>query len=184
MKFRKLLRSLHRDFGYLITGMMLIYGISGIALNHRKDWNADYIAVNEVIDWGRVDVLSFEKESIMDKLNLFDQIPVFKKHYIADDGKLKVFVENGMVTYNPETGLAEMEVLKKRPVFYQINKLHKTAITPVWIWVSDLLAVIMIFVAVSGLFLLKGKYGLKGRGWWLTLLGFAIPGIFLIFFIT
>lgn len=42
MKIRKLLRILHRDFGYFIVGMTIVYGLSGIYLNHRHDFNPDY----------------------------------------------------------------------------------------------------------------------------------------------
>ncbi len=184
MSIRKLLRKLHRDFGYLITGMILIYSVSGIALNHKKDWNSDHLVVNESADWGDLHVAGLTKNEVKEKLRLFDEIPVYKKHYIGNEGLLKVFVENGMVVYNPSTGLARMELLKKRPVFYHLNKLHKIATTRIWVWVSDVLAVVLIFVAVSGLFLLKGRYGLAGRGWWLTLIGFVIPGIFLFFYIV
>ncbi|WP_423127122.1 PepSY-associated TM helix domain-containing protein [Gaoshiqia sp. Z1-71] len=183
MKFRKLLRNLHRDFGYLIAGMVLIYAVSGIALNHKKDWNADHVVVRETVEWGELELSGLDREALKNKLELFKKTPVYKKHYTGNDGALKVFVENGMVVYRPSDGYAEMELLEKRPLFYHINKLHKVATIRVWVWVSDVLAVVLVFVAVSGLFLLKGKYGITGRGWWLTLLGFLVPGIFLFFYI-
>ena len=43
MKIRKWLRIIHRDMGYIFFGMSMVYGISGIALNHLGDWNPDYI---------------------------------------------------------------------------------------------------------------------------------------------
>ncbi|WP_319228034.1 hypothetical protein [Draconibacterium orientale] len=42
MKIRKLLRILHRDFGYFIVAMTIVYAVSGIYLNHRHDFNPDY----------------------------------------------------------------------------------------------------------------------------------------------
>ncbi|HIE15490.1 MAG TPA: hypothetical protein EYP69_01050, partial [Bacteroidales bacterium] len=42
MKWRKLNRILHRDLGYFFTGMILIYAISGLAINHLRDWNPSY----------------------------------------------------------------------------------------------------------------------------------------------
>ena len=63
----------------------------------------------------------------------------------------------------------------KRPFFFQINKIHLAQTGNLWIWISDAMAIFLLFVAVSGLFLLKGKYGLKGRGLWLTGLGIIIP---------
>ena len=39
---RRWLRSLHRDAGYLIVGLTFVYAISGLAVNHIDDWNANY----------------------------------------------------------------------------------------------------------------------------------------------
>ncbi len=39
---RKWSRILHRDIGYFFIFTSLIYGISGIALNHMSDWNPNY----------------------------------------------------------------------------------------------------------------------------------------------
>ena len=33
----------HRDLGYFFSVLILIYCISGIALNHVDDWNPDFI---------------------------------------------------------------------------------------------------------------------------------------------
>ena len=182
MKIRKVLRVLHRDIGYFITGMVLIYAISGIALNHRKDWNPHHIIIREEIKTDRTGKKIFSKEDVVKILEAFDHLPVYKKHFIANNGLLKVFIENGMVTYNPMTGFAEMEFLKKRPVFYQINKLHIAGTKRIWVWISDVMSVLLIFVTVSGLFLLKGKKGITGKGLWYIVLGFLIPGIFLLFY--
>ncbi len=41
-KLRKWSRILHRDIGFFFIGATIIYGLSGIALNHLKDWNPNY----------------------------------------------------------------------------------------------------------------------------------------------
>ncbi|MGO2479734.1 MAG: PepSY-associated TM helix domain-containing protein, partial [Pseudoalteromonas sp.] len=38
----KLNRSLHRDIGYFCIGLVIIFAISGIAVNHKDDWNPNY----------------------------------------------------------------------------------------------------------------------------------------------
>ena len=40
---RKWSRILHRDIGFFFIGASLIYGLSGIALNHLRDWNPNYV---------------------------------------------------------------------------------------------------------------------------------------------
>ncbi len=47
MRLHKLNRILHRDLGYFFFGMTIIYAVSGIALNHRHQWNPNYIITGE-----------------------------------------------------------------------------------------------------------------------------------------
>jgi hypothetical protein len=44
---------------------------------------------------------------------------------------------------------------------------------------ADVFAFLLITINITGLFILKGNYGIKGRGKWLILAG-AIPPIFAI----
>ena len=39
---RRWCRLLHRDLSYFFAGMVLIYALSGIAMNHRDTFNPDY----------------------------------------------------------------------------------------------------------------------------------------------
>ena len=49
LNWRKWNRVVHRDFGYLFLGMTIIYALSGIAINHIKDWNPNYVLYTEEI---------------------------------------------------------------------------------------------------------------------------------------
>ena len=46
-KWRKWNNILHRDIGYIIVGLTLVYGVSGIAVNHTADWNPNYTVERE-----------------------------------------------------------------------------------------------------------------------------------------
>lgn len=177
-KLRKLLRILHRDFGYFIVGMTIVYGISGIYLNHRHDFNPDYkiTITNFQADFNNQTNIS--EEVIREVLKTVDKRIVYKKHYVDNQGDIKVFIKNGEVVIDPASGEGIMRYLQKRPVIFEMNKLHKATLGTVWKWTSDAMAVILIFVAVSGLFLLKGKRGFGRWGWWLTIAGFVVPLIF------
>ena len=175
MNIRKTLRSLHRDFGYLVVGITFIYTISGIALNHRTDWDPHYTMVSEDITVPVVQKTEFTENEISALLASFKYPAKYKKHFNTKDGKIKIFIQEGTVMYQPEQGTASLEVLKKRPFFFQINKIHLAQTDRLWIWISDTMAFFLLFVAISGLFLLKGKNGITGRGWWLTALGVIIP---------
>lgn len=183
MKIRKLLRILHRDFGYFIVGMTIVYALSGIYLNHRHDFNPDYkIFITEF----QVELPAksgLTENDVKTALNSVDDEVVYKKHYLNSQGIIKVFIENGEAVIDPETGKGRMQYLQKRPFIYSINKLHRATIGTVWKWVSDIMAVILIFVAVSGLFLLKGKRGFNQWGWWLMVAGIVVPLVFALIYI-
>ena len=184
MNIRKSLRSLHRDFGYLVVGITFIYTVSGIALNHRTEWNPHYTIISEDLTIPPSTQTEFTKAEISAFLGKFNCQPVYKKHFITKAGEIKIFVEEGTVMYNPKAGKAELEILKKRPFFFQINKIHLAQTGQLWIWISDAMAVFLLFVAISGLFLLTGRNGIKGRGLWLTSLGIAIPLSIILFYIN
>jgi hypothetical protein len=183
MKVRKLLRILHRDLGYFIVGMTIVYALSGIFLNHRHDFNPDYKIF--ITDF-KVDIPNkshYTEDEVKGIIESVNEDVTYKKHYLNNQGYIKVFISNGEVVFDPETGQGTMQYLQKRPIIFGMNKLHKATLGTTWKWVSDIMAVILLFVAISGLFLLKGKRGLKRWGWWLTIAGFVVPLIFALLFV-
>ncbi len=183
MKIRKLLRVLHRDLGYFIVGMTIIYALSGIFLNHRHDFNPDY---NILITDFKVDIpfkRYYSAQEVKEIVASIDDDVVYKKHYRSNQGYVKVFIANGELVFDPYSGEGRMQYLQRRPIIFEMNRLHKASIGSLWKWVSDVMGLILLFVAVSGLFLLKGKRGLKRWGWWLTIAGFVVPLFFALFFI-
>lgn len=184
INIRKTLRSLHRDFGYFVVGITFVYTISGIALNHRNDWNPHYTMVSEEITIPSVQKTEFSENEIVNLAGKFDYQPKYKKHFVTKAGIIKIFVEEGTIIYQPQEGKASLEVLKKRPFFFQINKIHLAQTGRLWIWISDIMAAFLLFVAISGLFLLKGKYGMRGRGLWLTALGVMVPISVILFYLS
>ena len=41
-KIRKWFRVIHRDLSFIFAGIIIVYAVSGIALNHKRDFNSDY----------------------------------------------------------------------------------------------------------------------------------------------
>ncbi|MCP3932440.1 MAG: hypothetical protein GY705_25495 [Bacteroidetes bacterium] len=179
---RKWSRILHRDIGYFFIGSSLIYGISGIALNHLGDWNPNY---SIDVEYYETDInLQKSAAKLMDNiLYLLDEIDSrasYKKHYFPKSDRLKIFLNGGSsVVVNTVSGDVTAEFLRKRPVFYQVNYLHYNP-NRWWMWFSDVFAVALIFLALSSFFMVKGKNGIKGRGGIYTLLGIIIPILFLL----
>ena len=180
MKLRSLLRTLHRDLGYFIVGMTIVYTLSGIFLNHRFDFNPDYKIINTDFQTHIRTNTNINEQEIKNVLKELEREVVYKQHFITNQGNIKIFISNGEVVINPETGIGTMTYLQKRPIMFEMNFLHRSSIGSIWKWVSDAMAVILLFVAVSGLFLLKGKRGFGRWGWYYTIAGIVIPLLFVL----
>ncbi len=184
MKLRKWNRIIHRDLGYIFFGMSVIYGLSGIALNHLDDWNPDYIIKTEEL-WlenlpGTPKINREQAETLLDQI---DENLVYRSHFYPADNIAKVFVKQGSATINLATGNTYVEVIRKRPVFREVNFLHYNKPKKLWTWFADAFAVALVLMAISGLFMIRGKKGIKGRGAWLTAAGIIIPLIFLLLYL-
>ncbi len=184
MKIRKWLRIIHRDMGYIFFGMSLVYGISGIALNHLDDWNPDYIIkISEATLPAAPAADDISREVAGSLARQIDQNYQYRNHFFPGPGVLKIFIKQGSVTINLDSGRAYIEVIKKRPVFREMNFLHYNKPKKLFTWFSDAFALALILLAISGLFMIRGKKGITGRGAWLTALGILIPVIFLILYL-
>lgn len=183
MKIRKLNRDLHRDLGYIFFFMTIIYGLSGIALNHIDDWNPSYIIkTNEIL----VDTTNLSRESLekSDVIKLVEQHAPkekYKNHYFQNENTLKIFIKDGNVSIDLNSGKGYIETSKRRPIFHQFNYLHYNP-QKWWTILSDIYAVSLMLLAITGLFILKGKNGITGRGAWLTAIGIIVPIVFLLLY--
>ena len=181
---RKWSRILHRDIGYFFIGTTLIYGISGIALNHLSDWNPNYsVEVNYFTTNLNLAKSSNIKPNVLKLLDAIDKRNNYKKHYYPNQDQLKVFLKGGSsVVVNIKSGKVRAEYLKKRPVFYESNYLHYNP-NRFWTWFSDAFAAALILFAISSFFMVKGKHGITGLGGIYTILGIIIPLVFLWYYL-
>ncbi len=183
MKWRKWNRIIHRDAGYFFFGLFIIYALSGIALNHRDDWNPNYIITNKTFHYsGQLDENSVSDEKVNELLIFLEEKQNIKKYYFPSENNFKIFLENGSVLIDINTGNGNVEKIKKRPVFKELNFLHYNNPEKFWIFYADLFAVFMIIIAITGLIILKGKNGFKKRGVWFVLAGIIFPIIILILY--
>ncbi|NOZ45795.1 MAG: hypothetical protein GXO79_03335 [Chlorobi bacterium] len=182
-KWRKWNRILHRDFGYFFFGMSIIYGLSGIALNHLKDWNPNYIVTTkDFITKENIKKKEISKKTILTILNDIGEAGNLKKYYYPNDSTLKIFIQNGSLIFNTNSGFGTLEKIRQRPVFNEFNFLHYNNPKNLWTWFSDIFAGALMLLAITGLFIIRGKKGITGRGAWLTALGVLVPLILFILY--
>lgn len=176
-KWRWWFRVIHRDVGYFLFGMTIIYGISGIALNHIKDFDPSYEKVfkNIMIDTSRYDLS--KDADIMSIVDAFNEKDNYKKHHIKNSGIVKVYLDKGNIIINP-SGEVKYEKFKRRPILFEVNLLHYNP-GKWWKWFSDAYAFGLILLAITGIFLVKGKHSISRIGLIYTVLGILIPLILL-----
>jgi len=183
MNLYRLNRATHRDFGYFFAAMTIIYALSGIALNHRKDWNPNYIierTEHQVLV--PKDLKTNEKMAVTAILKQISQQDNYRKYYFPSFNELKVFMNGGgSVVVDLTSGKLLFEDLRKRPIFYEVNFLHYNP-GKLWVWFSDFFCVALMVLSISGLFILKGKNGITHRGAWLLGAGFIVPIVFLLMY--
>lgn len=173
---RKWNRILHRDLGYFFFGLTIIYSLSGIALNHKKHWNPNYnISYQEIILSENIKQSDINTDWVMLFLKKYNQENHYKKHYFPNASTLKIFIDQGSIMLNLETGAGYIEKITKRPLFFEVNFLHYNP-GKWWLWFSDLFCVGLIIIAISGLFIIsKGKNSLTHRGIWFVIAGMVVP---------
>ncbi|MFO7755319.1 MAG: PepSY-associated TM helix domain-containing protein [Bacteroidales bacterium] len=179
MKWRKINRVTHRDIGYLIAGMTIIYAVSGIALNHKNDFNPNYVIDQRMftteISFTRDEGNEEKVQQLLEELGETDN---YKTSYYPRGNKLTVFLIGGQAVVDTQTGEGYVERISRRPLLYQFNFLHYNP-GIWWKWFSDIFCVSLILVTITGLFIVKGKNGITRRGALLTAAGIILPLIFL-----
>lgn len=182
IKWRKWNRATHRDLGYFFFALTVIYALSGIAINHVNDWNPNYIITNKDIS---VHIPAYadqiDKNVVLDILNQIDEKENYKKHYFPGENQLKIFIDGGNVIVDLDSGNGYIEKIKRRPIFHAVNFLHYNP-GKWWTLFSDIYCGALIILAISGLFILRGKNGITRRGAILTIFGIIFPIIYLVFF--
>lgn len=177
-RVRRLSRWLHRDLSYLFAGALLVYAISGICLNHKRDFNSDYIirlkkyTVNRPLPAQKEDWTEAYVFGLLDPLG---ERGNYTKHYFPDENTVKVFLKGGSsLVVDRQSGAARYESVRKRPFFSALNRLHYNP-SRAWTVFSDVFATALIVITVTGLVMVKGPKGLWGRGGLELLAGIAVP---------
>lgn len=168
------LRVIHRDLGFLMVGVCLIYAISGILLNHMNGKDPAYKVESYSFDFGKnlttddVRVLWNDKKE-MPKLNKV--VPIDATHY-------RLLFSGGTGIYDTKIGSVDYEKYEKREFVYWINKLHYNKVKG-WSFMGDFFAISLIFFAISGLVIVSKKNGIMGRGKYFLLVGLFIPILYI-----
>lgn len=183
-KIFKYSRIIHRNLSYFFAGIILIYAMSGLAMNHLKDFNPKYtINQREYIVEGSYPhkINSFNKEQITSLLSEINEQENYARHYYPNNNTLKIFMKDGSsLSLDLRNGNATYESIKKRFFFSQITSLHYNP-NRWWTIFSDIFAISLIIITISGAIIVRGKNGFIGKGGLLFIAGILVPILFLLF---
>jgi hypothetical protein len=177
--FRRVCLWLHREIGFLAVGLTLVYAISGLAVNHAHHWNPNYTQSRELSQMEPVGAGPTTEITplVLERLALPEDEAVKNTWRSAPD-KLQVFVDGATYTVNLEDGEIRRDGVGRRAALYEMNFMHLNTGKGVWTGVADAFAGVMILLAITGIFLVRGAKGLKGRGGVLMVIGILLPLIY------
>lgn len=171
---RAWLRAIHRDAGYLGVGLTLVYALSGLAVNHISDWDPSFqqiSATHQVAGPLPSDVEASGKQ-VLRALGIVEPP---REIYAAGDDAVDIVLERRTLHVTPSSGKVVEEGQSPRLFLRAANWLHLNRGKKAWTYVADTYAVILLYLAISGLFMIPGRKGLVGRGALIAALGAAIP---------
>lgn len=180
MHLHRLNNAIHRDLGYFLAGTTVLYAVSGLALNHANQWNPNFaISRQDVHTQIPEDVAAVTKQWAIGILEPLGKRDHYQSHDFPTPSKVKIYLDDGSVLVDLKTGKGVLESVTKRSFLYQINCLHVSP-KQAWLLFSDFLAAGLVVVSVTGLFMLKGRNGIAGRGAVLAAAGILIPLAFVL----
>ncbi|MCL1045700.1 PepSY-associated TM helix domain-containing protein [Shewanella electrodiphila] len=178
----RLNRNLHRDIGYFCIGFSIIFAVSGIAVNHIADWNPNYAVERQTKQVDDSDWLTLDDQQIIQRMqSSFDLTQAVKSSFWQNKNQFEVFLDDGdTLFWDRRQHQVSYQDIEPRVILQALNKLHLNETRNAWVYFSDLFAGMLIFLALSALFMVKGKHGpAKPKSIVLMSLGVFIPAFFL-----
>ena len=173
-RWRAWLRAIHRDFGYLAVGFTIIYAVSGLAINHIADWDPNFTSYTKESTIAPIPADVPDEEAIARAKAAVGATSAPRSVLRAGD-EIHLDWDNRSVVVYGDSGLVVDQGRESRFFLRVANWLHYNRGKKAWTYMADLYAVMLLYLAVSGLFMIKGKLGLKWRGALLVSLGVAVP---------
>lgn len=178
-RWRPVVRVLHRDAGYLVVGFTIIYAASGLAVNHIADWDPNFKSAR-VIHQLRAPLPQDDQAAAAAVLRELGLKGPARELYRAAPDQLEVMLDRQQLHVNPLSGRVVEEGQRPRFFLRAANWLHLNRGKKAWTFVADSYAVLLIFLALSGLFMLPMRRALLGRGGILVLIGIAVPLLYVV----
>jgi len=171
-------RNTHRDIAYFYVGLIISFALSGIFLNHRQSWHPRRYAYEK----REFTIAPIFKDSVnnawIENFAKEQKIDDHLRRFMAENDYLRISFEKNDVMINMRSGQGKIETYRVTPILGQMTQLHQDT-SKWWIYYSDVFAIALLTIALTGMFIEKGRLSFKSRGWKLALIGIIFPLIFL-----
>lgn len=171
---RVLLRALHRDGGYLVVGLTVVYALSGLAVNHVADRDPSFENYERTHQL-RAPLTGSDAQIAREVFAALKIEADPRDVYRSTDDTLDITLDKRTLHVTLSQGRVLDQGQEPRFFLRAANYLHLNRGKKAWTYVADAYAVILLFLALSGMFMIKGRQGLWGRGLVLVTLGAAVP---------
>lgn len=175
---RALLRAMHRDMGYVVVGLTFIYALSGLAVNHIGHWDPNFTQVNA--EHALKGPLPTGDDDLAKEVARQLERGAPKEIYRASPEQLDLVFEHTTIRVDAARLSAVEEGQKPRLLLHVANWLHLNRGKVAWRYIADAYAVILLVLATSGMFMIPGKKGIRGRGAVFVGLGIAVPVVYVV----
>ncbi|HWU88601.1 MAG TPA: PepSY-associated TM helix domain-containing protein [Kofleriaceae bacterium] len=172
-RWRAWLRAVHRDVGYIAVGFTVIYALSGIAMNHIEDWDPNFHASEVQFKIAPIPDDVSDDEAVA-RIAAAAGISGTPSDVFRAGDEVRLEYPNG----SKITAIGDTVTAQKRDsrFFFRVaNWLHATRGKAAWKYISDVYAALLLYLAISGIFMIKGKLGLRWRGTILIAVGLGAP---------
>jgi len=171
---RPWVRAIHRDAGYFGVGLTLVYALSGLAVNHIADWDPSFRQISRThqVPGPLPGEAEGASKRVLDALAI-REAP--REVYAAGEDAVDIVFDRRTLHVTPSTGKVIEEGQSPRLFLRAANWLHLNRGKKAWTYVADTYAFILLYLALSGLFMIPGRKGLLGRGAIIAALGAAVP---------
>lgn len=179
LRWRRGLRAVHRDLGYLVVGLTFVYALSGLAVNHIADWEPNFRSIerNHQLD---LPLPSQPLEVATLAATLAGRREPIRETFEDEEGTLEVVFDRGSLRIDLKSGQVKEEGQEPRFFLRVANWLHLNRGKTAWTVIADGYAIILLGLATSGLWMFPGRKGILGRAGLIALLGALIPTLYVV----
>jgi len=160
------MRLLHRNVGFFILGLVIVYTTSGIVLVFR---DTDFMKIDRVVKTALP--VGTKPDEVGQKLRLRD----FKINGIEGD---VVYFEGG--SFDSATGETEYTSKELMFPFNKITALHKIPSKNPFHWINLAFGILLLFMAISSFWMFKAKSVVFRKGMYTVLAGIVIALILIL----